>query len=317
MISKFPRKEIYVCTLKNPLGKGKVLAVEDRKIKLDNSFKDYSERKWEAENKGWTNSVTPSAVNVETKEDRLLVHCGLTEYKYLLGLIKLSAERGWVDSVTSIQGLNTEIMPLTTDGIFVLSRRAESTTQHGSGFYDIPSAGHNAQMWLNKVPKEKSYLVSGLLDMIGFPKWNLMRNLGLVEKEIGEVFYTGFSKGFEISLDTQFNGYTQIGLSANELHDKAGNENNLFYRIEDIIEILSSINNDGKIKKIKGDIYGRFPEPTENGFELVDDCIGTLLSNLKHLRGEEKYLEALEILKNKGYLIKEISEGIVNLNDLK
>jgi hypothetical protein len=316
MEKEFPRKEIYVYTSKNPLGEGKVSAVENSKIILPNSFKEYSERKWELENKGWISSVIPSAIEVEAGEDYMTIHCGITEYKYLLGMVKMVAEKKSTNSVPSIQGLSTEIMPLTTDGIFPLRRREKSTTQHGVGFYDIPNAGQNAQMWLSKIPYEYSKLVTDIFDMIGFPKWNLIRNIGLNKKEIGGIFFTGFSRGFEVSLDSQFNGYTEVTLSANELRNRNGNENTLFFRFRDLMDVLSSINNDGKVKKIKEDVSGNVPKPTENGFKLIDDCIGTLLSNLKHLNGKQEYTEALDILKDKGYLIKEVTNGMINLNSL-
>lgn len=313
MNNKFPRKEIYVYTSKTPLKEGEVLALNDRKIELTPSFKEYSERKWETENKGWTSSIIPSAVDVEVSMEGMKVHCGLTEYKYLLGMVKLITETKTTDSAPSIHGLSTEIMPLTLDGIFLLNRREKSTTQHGIGFYDIPNAGQNAQMWLDKIPKEQSGLVNGLFDLVGFPKWNMIRNIVLTEKEIGEIFYTGFSRGFEVSLDSQFNGYAPVKLAAHELKNREGNENKLFYRFNDIMEVLDSINNSSKIKE---DIYGNTPKPTEEGFKIIDDCLGTLLSNIKHIKGDKEYNQALEVLKNKDYKITEISQEKIHLDSL-
>jgi len=313
MSNKFPRNEIYVYTSKTPLGEGKVFALNDRKIELTPSFKEYSERKWETKNKGWTSSIIPSAIEVSVNKDSMEVHCGLTEYKYLLGMVKLITETKNTDSAPAIHGLSTEIMPLTLDGIFLLGRREKSTTRHGIGFYDIPNAGQNAQMWLDKIPIEQSHLVEGLFDMVGFPKWNMMRNACLNENEIGEIFYTGFSRGFEVSLDSQFNGYAPVRLSADELKNRKGNENKLFYHFYDLAEVLDSINKNSRLKE---DIYGNTPEPTENGFKIIDDCLGTLLSNTKHIRGEKEYNQGLEVLENRGYEIKDISQGNIQLNSL-
>ncbi|MBI4116574.1 hypothetical protein HY449_02415 [Candidatus Pacearchaeota archaeon] len=305
MSKKFPRKEIYVYTSPVPLGEGRVVALKDREFSIGRRLREYSEKRWETDNKGWNSSVIPTAINIETDEHSMIIHCGLTEYKYLLGRVKFAAEKGESDLTESVNGLSTEIVPITPDDIFPLERRSKSITQQGAGFYDVPSAGQNAQMWLDKLPMEKSKLVKDIFDMFGFPRWNLIRNLSLEEGEIGEIFYTGFSKGFEVSLDMQFNGYVKIKPSAEEIRTRKGNMEKLFYRWKDLPEILRSINNNGRVgHRIKEDIYGNIPQPTKEGFKIVDDCLGTLLSNTFHLNGKNQYLDGMKILKEKGYKVE-------------
>ena len=321
MSKEFPRKEFYVYTSKAPLGEGTVIALNDREFSIGDVLREYSEKRWESDNKGWTSSVMPTVMDVEHDGYSMKLHCSLTEYKYLLGMVKFADEKEKSGLTETIHGLSTEIMPMLADGTFPLERRARSTTQHGVGFYDIPSAGQNAQMWLNKVPKEYSGLVNDLFDMNGFPRWNLIRNMGFKPEEIGEIFYTGFSRGFEVSLDSQFNGYVRIKAESEEIKRRAGNEDKLFYKFDDFLDILSSVNNDGKSKKIKEDIYGKVPEPREDGFKIIDDCFGTLLSNIFHIQifhilGEKYYQQGLEILIHKGYKINEINDVRTNLLEL-
>ena len=318
MAKKFPRKEIYVYTSRIPLSEGKVIALKDREFSIEEQLREYSEKRWEQDNKGWTSSVIPTVMEVEHDENSMVLHCGVTEYKYLLGMVKFTDEKEETGLVETIHGLSTEIMPLTPENVFPLERRAKSTTQHGVGFYDIPNAGQNAQMWIDKLPAEHSKLVNGLFDMFGFPKWSLMRNLGLKQEEIGNIFYTGFSRGFEVSLDSQFNGYARINPEASEVSKRKENSEKLFlfYRLEDLPAVLDSIGNDGKNKRIKEDIFGNVPQPTEDGFRIIDDCLGTLLSNTLHLKGERNYRQALEVLMGRGYLINEINGTSTNLSGL-
>lgn len=259
----------------------------------------------------------PSAVDVEQKEDSLIIHCGLTEYKFLLGMVNLVLEKKRTDLYENIHGLSTEIMPLTSDGMFFLDRRHPETTQHGVGFYDIPTAGQNAQMWIDRLPEEHSGLVKNMEDMFGFPRWNLMRHLGLKQGEIEDIFYTGFSRGFEVSLDSQFNGYVRVIPEAKEIQKRSNESSRLTYRLRDLSNVLDSIGNNGRTRKIKEDVYGNKPFPTEDGFRIVDDCLGTLLSNTLHLKGIREYSHALEIIKGKGYDIREIFQSrIIHLDDL-
>ena len=317
MSKEFPRKEFYIYTTNIPLDDGKVVALNDRQIEHSKNLKEYSKTKWEIENIDWINSPIPSVIDVESGKDNLTLHCGLTEYKYLLGMVKMATERKSTISLEFIHRLSTEIRPITLDGMFFLSRRSDRETQHCVGFYDIPSASKNAQMWINKIPKEYVGLVNGMFDMFGFPKLNLIRHFRLNLEEMGEIKYTGFSKGFDGSLDSQFNGYVPIKLEAREILGRGKNSVNfLTYKFDDLNELLATIRNNGKEgRRIKEDIYGNVPEPNEMGFVIVDDCIGTLLSNKKHLT-KNGYIEGLEILKKKGYKINEIPAGNIHLDDL-
>jgi len=317
MTESFPRKRVYVSTLPSPLRERHVSAIRDREIKVGDFLRGYSEGRWVAENEGWTSSSIPSAVDVEQTQDNLLIHCGLTEYKYLLGMVKLASERGRTGLAEDIHGLSTEIMPLTLDQMFFLDRRSGGMTQHGVGFYDIPTAGQHAQMWIDRIPEEHQGLVKNMLDMGGFPRWNLIRHLGLKQEEIGEIFYTGFSRGFEVSLDSQFNGYTKITPEAGEIMRRSKEGSRLVYNFDDLLDLLDSIGNDGNGgRSLKEDIRGRTPEPTGTGFRIIDDCLGTLLSNTLHLRGKEAHDQVLGVLEGKGYEIMEVSQKRVHLDDL-
>ncbi len=316
MSKEFPRKEFYVYTSKAPLGEGTVIALKDREFSIGDVLREYSEKKWETDNAGWISSVIPTVTDVEHDGYSMKLHCGLTEYKYLLGMVKFADEKKETGLTEVIHGLSTEIMPLLADETFPLERRTESSTQHGVGFYDIPSAGQNAQMWIDKLPEDKLHLVNSLFDVFGFPKWNMMRNIGFNYEEIGDIFYTGFSRGFEVSLDSQFNGYVRIKAESEEIKNRPGNDNKFFYKFDDFLDFLSSINNDGKSKKIKEDVYGNIPQPTENGFKIIDDCFGTLLSNIFHLKGGKYYRQAKEILIQKEYRINEINDARTNLLEL-
>lgn len=313
----FPRKEVYVYTALAPIPDRKVLALNDSPINLEPNFKRYADRKWALENTGWTSSPISSVVSVEYKDGSLRLHSGLTEYKYLLGMVKLAIERKRTD-LTSPSGLSTEIMPLTADGIFLLSRRSPQTTQHGAGFYDIPTAGQSAQIWIDKLPKEHSGLVKCVFDVSGFSRWNLIRHLGLKIAEIGDIFYTGFSKGFEVSIDAQFNGYARVGPEAQELMKRLeleGRSEMLAYRFENLPEVLDSI---GRKENLKEDIFGNKPIPKEDGFRIVDDCLGTLLSNTFHIKGRQAYIEAKRVLEKRGYRVLEVPESgkTIRLEDL-
>lgn len=329
MSKEFPRKEVWVHTTQRPLKSSEVKAVWDEEIVLTDYFRGYSDGRWASDNVGWTSSILPSSVSVDSAKDSILIHCGLSRYKNLIGMVKLSLERKTMPSKDYIGGLSTEIMPLTSDGVFTLEKRVKGT-QHGLGFWDIPSSGQNAEMWLNKVPKEYSSLINGLLDMDGFPRWNIIRNMGLKPEEIGEIFYTGFSKGAEVSLGSQFNGYTNLGLESGIVRkrllkdlgkrgEEARAKNLLFYRFEDLPEVFDSIGkNNKRWERVKPDVYRNLPTENAqtNGFAIVDDCLGTLLSNTWHLKGDEKYGQALDSLKSRGYFINSIPCGRTILADL-
>ncbi|HJZ19177.1 MAG TPA: hypothetical protein VJ208_03665 [Candidatus Nanoarchaeia archaeon] len=316
MPKEFPRKEFYAHTTERPLNCWEVVALKDREIEHSQKLKEYSEGRWETENKGWTSSPIPTTIDVESTDNGMMLHCGFTEYKYFLGMVKMAIENKNTSSLEFVHGLSTEIMPLTLDGMFFLNRRSAGATQHGVGFYDVPTAGQNAQMWIDKIPEEHNGLVRSMLDMTGFPRWNLVRYLGLRLDEITEVKYTGFSKGFEVSLDSQFNGYALLNLESEEILRRGKNaENLLAYRFDDLNEIFACIGNDGKEgRKIKEDIHGKVPEPNERGFVIVDDCYGTLLSNRRHLSANG-YSEGIDVLRNRGYVIKEIPSGNIHLDD--
>ena len=70
---------------------------------------------------------------------------------------------------------------------------------------------------------------------------------------------------------------------------------------------------------LKEDIYGNLPTENEqtNGFAIVDDCLGTLLSNTLHLRGQKEYGGALERLRERGYSINLVPHGKTILRELR
>ena len=320
MPKEFPRKEFWVYSSFKPIDAKKVIALNDREITLTNGFKGYAQGRWDAENKGWTSSIMPSSVEVEANDNSMVIHCGLSEYKHLLGMVKLAIQTKTMPRQDYIGGLSTEIMPLTSDETFCLEKRVKGT-QHGLGFWDIPSASQTAQMWLDKVPKEYPGLVRDLFDMDGFARWNLIRNMDFKPEEIGTIFYTGFSKGAEVSLDMQYNGFTKVDLESGIVRErlKEKGENLLIYQFEDLPEVLDSIGKSGKKgDRFKEDIYGNLPTENEqtNGFAIVDDCLGTLLSNTLHLRGQKEYGEALEKLRERGYSINLVPYGKTILREL-
>ncbi|PIN90857.1 hypothetical protein COU60_00750 [Candidatus Pacearchaeota archaeon CG10_big_fil_rev_8_21_14_0_10_34_76] len=322
MEKTFPRQEFYVHTTDNPIDSTMVGALNDRDFVIDNEFREYAERKWDKDNKGWTSSPIPTTLEVESSPGKFLLHCSTTSYKYLLGMVKLASETGKSNaSPTIIHGLSTEIMPITSDEMILFSRRDEGATQHGAGFYDIPTAGQNANMWLVKAQEAHPNLVKGMFDMDGFPRWNLVRHLGINPDEIGNMIYTGFSRGFEVSLDSQFNGYTQLGISAKELLSRMGEKSRdiLVYSLNEIDEVLSTIGNDNsRGMRVKPDIFGNTPKPSPQtgGFVIVDDCLGTLLSNSKHFFGEKAYKSAKVVLEQRGYKVNEVPSGNIKLDSL-
>src|SRR3989344_2285176 len=113
MVSIFPRKEVFVYTTSKPLRTGEIKALEDREIKLTSGFLGYAQGRWDAENKNWTSSVLPSAIEVEHEKDSMIIHCGLSEYKHLIGMVKLAFKTGIMPHEDYVNGLSTEIMPLT------------------------------------------------------------------------------------------------------------------------------------------------------------------------------------------------------------
>ena len=84
MAKEFPRKEIYVHTTPSLVDSKSVKAVWDREIRIPNYLKGYSQARWDVENKGWTSSRLPSAVDVESVEGMLEIHCGINNTKILL-----------------------------------------------------------------------------------------------------------------------------------------------------------------------------------------------------------------------------------------
>mgnify|MGYP001558643754 FL=1 len=318
MKNKFPRKEIYLYQSKTPLAEGKVCALNDSVLILSQKFKDYSNPKWELENKGWTSSVIPNVIQVDCKKEAMVLHCGKTEYKHLLGMVKIAKETHKIP-LELINGLATEIMPITSDRCFFIEKRTPEKTQHGAGFYDIPTAGQNAEIYFKEARKKQPLLIKDIFDMNGFPKWNLIRHLNLKREEIGKIFYTGFCKGFEVSLASLFNGYAKISLKAEEVMKRTKGKEFLCYQLKDLPEILKSIGNDGKIRKIKPDIYGNVPEvnPETGGFMIVEDAFGTILGALRHIEGEKAYKQALKIIKKKGYKIIRLKQGKINLAELR
>lgn len=88
----FPQKKIYLYQSKTPLAEEKVCALNDSVLILSQKFKDYSNHKWELENKGWTSSVIPNVIQVDCKKEAMVLHCGKTEYKHLLGMVKIAKE---------------------------------------------------------------------------------------------------------------------------------------------------------------------------------------------------------------------------------
>ena len=89
-----PRKELYTYNTPQQIHERNVSALHDRIFIIDSELKTYSERKWGLENKGWTSSVIPSAIDVHCSDTSMDIHCGLTEYKYLLGMVKYILEVG-------------------------------------------------------------------------------------------------------------------------------------------------------------------------------------------------------------------------------
>ncbi len=313
----FPQKKVYIYLSKIPVTAKKVYALNDNILSVSQKFKNYADNKWESENKNWISSAIPTAMKVDCNSDSMVIHCGMSEYKYIFGGIKLAKEKNKIPSEL-INGLATEIIPVTSDECFFLERRDSKITQHGIGFYDIPTAGQNAQMYIDEAKKKQPGLVNDIFDTAGFPKWNLIRHLNLKQEEIGEIFYTGFSKGFEVSLASLFNGYARINLKAEEIMSRLKAKEILCYRLDDLPKLLNSIGNDGNNKKIKADIYGNAPgiNPQTHGFALVEDSFGGILGVLKQFRGEEAYLEALKIMKEKGYEIILLKQEKINLAEL-
>ena len=318
--NSFPRKEFYACTFDSPVNAVNASAIDScGKITHSNFLRNYAEAKWDVENKGWKSSMIPTALDVHYTEDKLLINCGVTEYKYLLGQFKLALEKNETNLFESIHGLSTEILPLSLDEIFLLQRRTDGITQHGVDFYDIPTAGQHAGMYLNQASEKYPGLVKGMLDMDGFPRFNLARHLNLKPEEIGSIDYVGFSRGFEVSLDSQFNGVTKLNLENMQLIKRAENPGLLLaYRFADILDVFDSLGKKGK--NVKEDLFKNKPVANSltKGFGIIDDCLGTFLSVLFH-KNVVLYTQALGILANRGYKVnnKYLSSGkVIKLDDL-
>ncbi len=308
----FPRKEIYIHNTQKPLDSGLVRALYDRNIKINHFLEEYSESKWELENQRWTSSRIPSIMDVDSNKEEMTFHCGISEYKYLLGMVKLAHEKKESDTHGIIHGLSTEIMPIFNDDIIVFEQRQGNATQHGVGFYDIPTASQNAEFYIDEANKIQEGLVKNIFDMTGFPKYHILKSFPKISLDkINEIFYTGFSRGFEVSLDTQVNGYTNINLDIRSIEEKS--ENRLYYKLSDLLPILDSIGE----TITKEDIYGKKPKEnlqTEK-FAIIDDCLGNILNYIYHKK-YNIYNSAIEILENKGYKIKEVYKNRITLDQL-
>jgi len=330
MIKPFPRKEIYVYTTDKPLDEKSVFAIKNKDLTIPDYLKDYSEKKWSSDNKGWTSSVIPSAVEVEFKinsysekwsrEDiDMKIHCGLTEYKYLLGMVKLADEKKISDNNGIIHGLSIEIIPIFADGTLILEQRLSSSTQHGVGFYDFPTASQNAEIYIKKAEDKYPGLVKSMFDVSGFSRFHILKAFEQIKPEqISNIYYTGFSRGFEVSLDSQFNGYTTLPVESKEVMKKSESsrsENRLVYKREDLMDVLDSIGSHVP----QEDIYNKRPGTVyQTGeFTIIDDCLGNILSMIYHL-DREKYGDALSILKERGYKINEVKPkgNLVKLDEL-
>ncbi len=316
MTNAFPRKEIHVHNLESPLGESSVSVLPRGRLIVDEEFKRYAQKRWEEKNNGNVNSVIPSAFEVETTKDSMTIWCYRTEYKYLTGMVELALEKGTSDVQTIVHSLSTEIMPVTQDGMFFLERRPEIGRQHASGFYDL-GGNQNAQIWVDKSRAVKPDLVKDIFDVFGFPRWNLFQHFGINGEEINEICYTGYARGFEISIASQFNGYAKVNVTGRDVFARRPENDRLVYRLEDIPEIFASLENNGsRGSRLRSDIYGKIPRPTDEGFKLVDGTIGNLLSNTLHLRGKKEYDIAKVVLATKGYVINEVPMGKIKLDDL-
>ena len=312
---KFPRKEIYFYTTEKPLDEKSVFAIKDKDLEIPDYLKDYSEKKWEEDNKGWTSSVIPSALEVKVSDNNMTIHCGLTEYKYLLGMVKHANEKKNSNNGI-IHGLSIEIIPIFADDTVIFERRNSSATQHGIGFYDFPTASQNAEMYIKKAETKYPGLVKGMFDMSGFPRFHILKSFENIKPESFEINirYIGFSRGFEVSLDSQFNGYTFLPVESGKVMTNKS-ENRLVYRTNRLLAVLDSIGRETPLK----DINGRMPVPcSQTGrFAIVDDCLGNILSFIYHT-DNSNYSEAIAILKERGYTINEIKpkENLVKLDEL-
>ena len=317
MPNSFPRKEIYVYTTEKPLDEKSVFAMNDKDLVIPDYLEDYSKKKWESDNKGWTSSVIPSALEVELVDNSMTIHCGLTEYKYLLGMVKLADEKKRSDDNGVIHGLSIETIPIFSDDTIILERRNSSSTQHGVGFYDFPTASQNAEMYLKKAETKYPGLVKSMFDMSGFPRFHILKSFEQIKPESLEtsIKYIGFSRGFEVSLDSQFNSYIFLPLESGEVMTDNKAENRLVYRRSRLLDVLDSINRETALR----DINGIRPVPClqTGGFSIIDDCLGNILSFIYHT-DNSNYSDAITILKESGYTINEVKPkgNLVKLDDL-
>jgi hypothetical protein len=321
MINQFPRKKIYICTFQRPLEDGEIVAREEvGNLGLDERLVDYSEDAWERESRGKVSSEIASAVSVKLDPCCVIVNCGLTGYKNLIGQFKRARENKQTDGLERVHGLSTEILPITNDERVIFEQRDARVTDHGVGFYDIPTAGQSAQMYVETARKDYPGLVNNEFDLFGLAKYNLIRHLGVEIGEIGEdLAFVGFSRGFEVSIDSQFNGFCSLNLESGEIERRTlGNESHrLVYGMEDILGVFDSI---GKTTGLKEDVHGNVPGITkmDERFRMVDNCLGTLLSVLWH-KHNESYGPAKQILEGKGYEIQEVHlkmNEVLNLDTL-
>jgi len=305
MSKPFPRKEIYVYTIESPLGSEELTAVYDKgKLKFSNYFEGYAQGRWDAENKGWTSSVIPSVVEIDITSRSMTLHFATTQYHKLLGMVKLAAQRGITDDKNIVHGLSIETVPFFADGIVIFERRKSGATQHAVGVYDFPTASQNAQMYLGKAEGKFLGLVKDMFDMTGFPKFHIARAFDLNPNDVAYTDYVGFSRGFEVSLDTQINGFVGLAIESKEVINGEKAESRLVYKKDRLLDVLDSIGT----PSLPLDEYGHAPQPASQTerFAIVDDCLGTILSTLYHTQGKRSYYDALEILKKKGYTINEV-----------
>ena len=213
-----------------------------------------------------------------------------------------------------MHGLSVEIAPIFADRTIMFEQRSSGVTQHAVGFYDFPSASQNAERYLKKAREQNPHLVKNIFDMSGFPRWHLMRTCNLKNKDIGDIYYVGFSVGNEVSFDYQFNGFAHIFCDGASIMKQNKTENRLLYRFRDLLDILDSL---GNTPLVKEDIFGNKPQSNKvsGGFGIVDDCLGTILNILYH-HDEGIYTQAEAILKKKGYTLHTIFDNSVHLDNL-
>jgi hypothetical protein len=310
----FPRKVIYAHITEKPLDSRLVAARNDRTFNLNDHLRDFSDVKWATDNVGWTSSPLPTMIEVDSTEDELVLHCGITEYKYLSGMVKLAKQEKKSNTHGTIHGLTTEVIPIFEDETVIIEQRQGADTQHGVGFYDFACAGQNAKMYVDKANELVNGLVSSMFDMVGFPQYQITKAFPQLHPDsIGDMFYVAVSRGFEVSLDSQVCGFTHVPFESGDVRVNDASEHRLIYMVDELPELLDSI---GRARP-RGDIFARTPKPApQTGvFTIVDDSIGTILGILYH-KDRSQYQSALDALHDRGYTINEVNGPSFNLDDL-